>query len=219
MRQKLITPRITPCRVSKLLGLTLILFFLAVNQAQARSKLGSLLWKTAATASVTLIAMTNPAKSDGVTLELGGDEDGGFEVMRIGLQWDWNDNLMQVRGWDLSTYWQLEFSKWQQVDDGTQNGANVTAGIIPMFRFTGTPGYYQPFIDVGVGISLFTDSKMEGHEFGSNFQFTDVLSVGMNSGKRNQWGFAYKFEHYSNGSVRPPNSGINFHFLTMTYNY
>lgn len=203
----------------KSLILTLFLFAATANEAQARTKFESFMWKSAVAASIALIAVTNPANTDAVTLEQGVDGDGDFEVTRVGLQWDWNDNLLELYDWKLNSYWQLEFSKWQGTYDSAQEAANVTAGIIPMFRFIGKPGYTQAFVDVGVGISLFTDSKLGGHEFGSNFQFTDILAAGVNVGKRNQWGFAYKFEHYSNGSVRPPNSGINFHALTLTYRY
>ena len=208
-----------PQHLLKSLTLTLIIFAVTASEAQARTKFESFMWKSAVAASSVLIAVTNPAKTDGVTIEQGGDADGDFYVTRIGLQWDWNDNLLNLYGWKASSYWQLEFSKWQGTYDSAQEAANVTAGIIPMFRLTGKPGYAQPFVDVGVGISAFTDSKLGGHEFGSNFQFTDILVAGVFVGKRNQWGYAYKFEHYSNGSVRPPNSGINFHAITLTYRY
>jgi hypothetical protein len=119
----------------------------------------------------------------------------------------------------LGTYWQLDFSKWQSTRDASQDGANVTVGLTPMFRFTGRKGYVQPYLDVGVGVYLFSVSRLEDHEFGSNFQFSDLFSVGARFGKRYQWAVGYKFQHYSNGSVRVPNHGINFNFLTISYKY
>ncbi len=203
----------------KIMVLTVALFIFPASNALAATKFESFLWKSAAAASLSLLALTNAAKADGVTVELGEDGDGDFRVGRLGLQWDWNENLYELSGWKLSSYWQLEFAKWQSNSNPTQEAANVTAGIIPMFHFLGKPGFMQPYVDVGVGITLFTDSKLAGHEFGSNFQFTDILGAGFNVGARNQWGIGYKFQHYSNGSVRPPNSGINFHQLTLTYHY
>lgn len=149
--------------------------------------------------------------------ELGGGEH--MNVARVGAQWDWNDNLMTVFGWRLDSYWQLDFSKWQSTRDSSQDGAVVTAGFTPMFRFTGNKGSVQPYLDVGVGVYVFSVSSIEDHEFGSNFQFSDMFSVGANFGKRYQWGVGYKFQHYSNGSVRVPNHGINFHLMTLSYEY
>jgi len=175
------------------------------------------MWKASAATTAVLIATTNPLKARSMSMETGGGEN--VEVVRAGAQWDWNDDLMDVFGWKLSSYWQLDFSRWQSTKDSSQDGVNMTVGLTPMFRFTGKKGYVQPFLDVGVGVYLFTVSSFKEHEFGSNLQFTDLFNVGVNVGKRNQWGFSYKFQHYSNGSVRVPNKGINFHFLTLTYQY
>ncbi|MBL1276830.1 MAG: acyloxyacyl hydrolase [Ectothiorhodospiraceae bacterium] len=175
------------------------------------------MWKASATATAVLIAKTNPLEADRMSMEIGGGDH--FYVIRAGAEWDWKDNLLTVYGWNVSSYWQLDFSKWQSTRDASQSGANVTAGLTPMFRFTGSKGYVQPYFDVGVGVYLFTDSSLEDHEFGSNFQFSDLLRVGAHIGHRNQWGVGYKFQHYSNGSVREPNKGINFHFITLSYKY
>jgi len=199
------------------LGTLVLFFFLTTQQAQASDPIESTVWKAAVTTTAVLIATTNPLKARSMSMEIGsGDR---VYVVRGGAQWDWNDDLMEVFGWTLSSYWQFDISRWQSTVDLSQEGVNMTVGFTPMFRFTGKKGYVQPFLDVGVGVYLFTVSSFQEYEFGSNFQFSDVVSVGANVGKRNQWGFAYKFQHYSNGSVRVPNEGINFHFLTMTYKY
>jgi lipid A 3-O-deacylase len=193
------------------------LFSLLTTQVHANQPVESFLWKASAATTAVLIATTNPLKADRMSSEMGGGEQ--VFVIRAGAEWDWNEGLMEVFGWKLSSYWQLDFSKWQSTRDASQDGANVTVGLTPMFRFTGKKGYYQPYVDVGVGIYLFTVSQLEDHEFGSNFQFSDMFGVGMHFGKRNQWGLGYKFQHYSNGSVRVPNHGINFNFITLSYKY
>lgn len=208
--------RIFPAVLKSLLLAIFFSLFL-FSQAHATDGIESTVWKSAVTATAVLIAKTNPLKARSMSMEVGGGDH--FSVIRAGAQWDWNDDLLEVWGWKVSSYWQLDFSKWQSTVDASQTGANVTVGLIPMYRFTGKPGYVQPFVDVGVGVYLFTDSQLKDHQFGSNFQFSDLLAIGANVGKRNQWGFAYKFQHYSNGSVKVPNHGINFHFLTLSYKY
>jgi lipid A 3-O-deacylase len=206
------TPSLLKCTFA-----TLVLVFTSMNSAHANQPIDSFLWKASVATTVALIAKTNPLQADRMSTEIGGGEH--FSVGKVAAQWDWNDDLLTVFGWSVSSYWQLEFSKWQSQQDSSQYGANLTAGVIPMFRFTGDKAYYQPYVDVGVGVSVFTDSRIGESEFGSNFQFTDVFGIGINFGKRNQWGLGYKFQHYSNGSVRAPNSGINFNLLNLTYKY
>lgn len=195
----------------------LILSFLSMTQAHANQPVESFLWKASAAATAALIATTNPIKADRMSTEMGGGEH--VYVIRVGAEWDWNDDLMTVFGWKLNSYWQLDFSRWQSTRDASQDGANVTVGFTPMFRFTGNKGYFEPYLDVGVGVYLFTVSQLEDHEFGSNFQFSSLLGVGARFGQRHQWSLGYKFQHYSNGSVRVPNHGINFNFLTLSYKY
>ncbi len=193
------------------------LFFLSIPQAHANQPFESFLWKTSAATTAALIATTNPLGADRMSSEVGGGDH--VYVIRVGAEWDWRDDLMEVFGWQLSSYWQLDFSKWQSTRDASQTGANVTVGLVPMFRFSGSEGYYQPYLDVGVGVSVFSVSRLEDHQFGSNFQFSSLFGVGINFGNRNQWGLGYKFQHYSNGSVRVPNKGINFNFITLSYKY
>lgn len=201
----------------KVFQLAIFLACFFVSQAQANQPLESFIWKSSAAATAALIAATNPMKADRVAAELGGGEH--VYVIRVGAEWDWNDDLMALLGWNLSTYWQLDFSKWQSTRDASQAGANVTVDLTPVFRFSGKTGGFQSFVDVGVGVALFSVSRLEDHEFGSNFQFSSLLGLGTRFGSRNQWGMGYKFQHYSNGSVREGNHGINFNFLTLSYEY
>ncbi|NOX76214.1 MAG: acyloxyacyl hydrolase [Gammaproteobacteria bacterium] len=184
---------------------------------QAAQPIESFVWKAAVATTAVLIATTNPLEADGMLAEVGGGDH--INVVRIGARWDWKEDLLDVFGWKVDTYWQLEFSKWQSTRDASQDGSSVTAGLIPVFRFVGKQNRFRPYIDVGVGVNVFSVSRLEDHQFGSNFQFSDVFGFGVHFGNRNQWELGYKFQHYSNGSVRVPNKGINFSFLTLSYMY
>ncbi len=191
---------------------------LLTGTAQAgQQPLESLMWKSAVATTAALIAITNPLEADGMLAEVGGGDH--INVVRIGARWDWKEDLLDVFGWKVDSYWKLEFSRWQSTRDASQEGVSVTAGLIPMFRFVDKQNHFRPYIDVGVGVNVFSVSRLEDHQFGSNFQFSDVLGFGAHFGNRNQWELGYKFQHYSNGSVRVPNKGINFNFLTLSYMY
>ena len=197
--------------------LALSLMLVGLGQAQAGQPAESLAWKTAVAITATLIYATNPVGADRMTVEGGGGEDVG--VLRIGAQWDWNDDLLELWGYSLSTYWQFDYSKWQSTKDSSQRGANNTLGLSPVFRFTRKTGSVRPYLDTSVGVYLFSSTQVNGSNFGDAFQFSDMLGLGLLVGKRQQWGLGYKFQHYSNGSTALPNNGINFHFLTVSYEY
>ena len=185
--------------------------------ANAGQSLESLLWKGAAATTLALAAATNPLGADGVTAEVGGGN--RIAVVGIGARWDWNEDLLDVFGWKVDSYWKLEFFRWQSLRNREQSGTSLTAGLVPVFRFVDKDSRFRPYVDVGVGIAVFSASRFEGRQFGSNFQFTDVFGFGGHFGQHNQWKLGYKFQHYSNGSVKIPNKGINFHFLSLSYLY
>lgn len=201
----------------KRISVTALLLCFFAGQAQANQPVESALWKASAAVTAALIAVTNPIKADRISAEAGGGEH--VYVLRVGAEWDWNDDLLELYGWKLSNYWKLDFSKWQSTRDASQAGANVTVDLTPVFRFTGEIGGIESYADVGVGVALFSVSRLEDHEFGSNFQFSSQFALGTRFGERNQWAVGYKFQHYSNGSVREGNHGINFNFLTLSYKY
>jgi len=197
-----------------------VLLFFSVGQAQAQP-IGSWAWKASSATTMALFYATNITGADRMTFELGNGEN--VNVARMGAQWDWNDNLLEVFGFDLGTYWQIDYSKWQSTIDSSQHGANNTLGLTPVFRFTRTFGSGKDatkvYADASVGVYLFSSTQVNDSKFGANFQFSDALAAGVYFGKRNQWSVGYKFQHYSNGSVKLPNNGINFNFLTVSYEY
>lgn len=175
-------------------------------------------WRVAVVSATTLFMLTNPLHADRMTLEGGTAED--VDVARIGFQWDMEDNVMQVLGFDLDIYIQADYSKWQSRNTSSQEGANNTLGVTPVFRFTREMDSFTPYIDTAIGFYLFSQSKInDDTNLGSNFQFGDMLSFGALFGERRQWGLSYKFQHFSNNSLKIPNNGINLHFLTLTYEY
>jgi hypothetical protein len=50
------------------------------------------------------------------------------------------------------------------------------------------------------------------------FQFANMAGVGVQFGGRQQYQAGYRFQHVSNGGIKEPNPGINFHQLYLQYN-
>jgi lipid A 3-O-deacylase len=199
-----------------LLGVFLSLT-LASAQARADALAETLAWRAAVASTIALFYVTNPIKADRMVFTAGGGEQ--VKVARIGAQWDWHENLLTLFGYQLGSYVQFDISRWQSTADSTQAGANNTIGLTPVFRFTRRFGSVTSYIDTGIGAYLFSNNRINDSNFGGNFQFGDMLGVGFQFGARRQWGLGYKYQHHSNNGIKLPNNGINFHFLTLTYQY
>ena len=194
------------------------MLLLVSSQSQAdATKYESNAWKVAIASSLSLIYITNGLKADRMIFEAGGGE--GVNIVRAGAQWDWEEDILEFLGFSLDAYLQFDYAKWQSTSDSSQVGANNSIGFTPVFRFKRRTDWATIYLDTSIGVALVSSTQINDSGFGSNFQFTDSLSVGAFFGARRQWGVGYKYNHMSNNSIKLPNNGINFHLLSVSYEY
>ena len=201
---------------SKILIVLVLLFVSGLSQAGA-TKYESNAWKVAIASSLSLLYITNGLHADRMILESGGGE--SVYILRAGAQWDWEEDILEFLGFKLDAYLQFDYAKWQSTRDSTQEGANNSIGFTPVFRFTRHTDLATIYIDTSIGMALVATTHINDSGFGSNFQFTDSLSIGALFGARRQWGVGYKYNHMSNNSIKLPNNGINFHLVSLSYEY
>ena len=161
--------------------------------------------------------ITNPLHADRMFFDSGGGESVYF--IRAGAQWDWEKDILEFAGFKLGAYLQADYAKWQSTKEASQEGANNSIGFTPVFRFTRFTDLATIYFDTSIGFAWISTTEINDSEFGSNFQFTDSLSIGALFGARRQWGVGYKFNHMSNNSIKLPNNGINFHLISISYEY
>ena len=201
---------------SRVLFVLVLLFVSTQSQADA-TKYESNAWKVAIASSLSLLYITNGLHADRMILESGGGE--SVYILRAGAQWDWEEDILEFLGFTLDAYLQFDYAKWQSTRDSTQEGANNSIGFTPVFRFKRHTDLATIYLDTSIGMALVATTHINDSSFGSNFQFTDSLSIGALFGARRQWGVGYKYNHMSNNSIKLPNNGINFHLLSISYEY
>ena len=194
-----------------------IFIMIFAGQSAAASKAEGDAWKVALGSSLALVYITNALKSDRMIFESGGGESVNF--LRAGAQWDYEKDILKFLGFTLDTYFQFDFAKWQSTRDSSQNGAINSIGFTPVFRFIRYTNWATVYFDTSIGFALISNSHINDTQFGSNFQFSDSLGVGAMFGERRQWGIGYKFNHMSNDGIKVPNNGINFHLISLSYQY
>jgi lipid A 3-O-deacylase len=147
----------------------------------------------------------------------GGDK---VQLIRVAAQSDWNRRWFPTNGWHLSGYWDANLAQWRgnayQGVSGRHENITVV-GLTPVFRFERDDklGLYA---EGGIGVSLF--SKLydnADNRLSTAFEFADHLGVGYVLS--NKWDLGARIQHYSNGGIKHPNSGVNLFVLRAAYRF
>lgn len=196
--------RITLAGVSLLVGMDTV----AMNY--------QVLWKTALVTTSAAFITTNPVEAK--TLGTGlyqGEED----IPSLKLITRWPIKSVVSQDWligDLDL--QFGYSRWQSPKDGTQSGVNNVLELMPIFRFQ-YPKMPLYFFETSIGVALFSRAKFGKQNFGTNFQFSELLAFGRVWGQSNHWEISFQYQHYSNNGNTAINDGMDFLGLSLLYRY
>jgi lipid A 3-O-deacylase len=133
------------------------------------------------------------------------------QTLRLGVQHDTNKEWFQSNGNHLTMVWdfslaQLRGNAYKNVPGQHQNITVI--GATPTFRweFDNKLGL---FAELGLGYHLFSELyNNDSNRLSTAFQFGDHLGIGYRFS--NKWEASMKIQHYSNASIKKPNSGVNF---------
>ena len=158
-------------------------------------------------AAVALAGAFSPAvQALDLTLSAGQSQD-STAVLRIGLQSDFSRSWWQTSTGRLTGYWDLAYSWWE----GDLNSDNHSLSLAPVLVYEFAGERLRPFIEAGIGVAVFADTRVEDRQLGSMFQFEDRLGVGLRFGQGHALGL--RAIHYSNASIKAPNGGAEVYSL------
>lgn len=146
---------------------------------------------------------------DGASLEMGGGNE--VRMVRLGVQSNWQQRWFESNGSHVGAFWNAAVFHWRGnayrgVAGQRQNITGI--GVMPVFRLRSDSltGWYA---EGGIGVNLLTGLyENNGDQLSTRFQFNDQLGAGYVF--KNGWDAGVKFEHFSNGGIKKPNSGVNF---------
>lgn len=155
---------------------------------------------------------------DSASFELGS----GAKVRmgRLAVQKNWDARWFASNGRHLGGYWDLSAAWWRgsayrNVPGQHQNLAVV--GITPVARYQRDDklGWYA---EAGIGANLFSELyNNDDNRLSTAFQFGDHVGIGYVTPAK--WDFGLKFQHYSNASIKRPNSGANLLIVSARYQF
>lgn len=153
---------------------------------------------------------------DGVSFEFGTGMK--TQMARVAAQSKWTNKWWESNGTHIGGYWNASLAQWRgnqyrNVPGATQNITVI--GITPIFRYQNDnlKGFYA---EAGIGAHLFSNLyNNDGHRLSTAFEFGD--HVGMGYVFNNNVEVGLSIQHFSNGGIKKPNSGVNFAVAHIGY--
>lgn len=158
-----------------------------------------------AAAAMSVVPLMSAQAAD-ATFSLGSSSESTV-VARFGLQWDWDKSWWQTDTGRLTGYWDAGYTYWN--GDDTSSKHSISFAPVFVYEFSGEK--VRPYVEAGIGVALFSGTRVEGKELGSSFQFEDRIGAGLRFGQGHDVGI--RAIHYSNAGIKDPNDGIEAYSL------
>ena len=179
--------------------------------------------KTLLGAALLVVAAPAAHAFDAMSVEYGDSNSTNADVQmyRVGLQWNWGKQWLPIGNWHLGGYWDATLGYWDNNSPGKTNESIIDVGITPVFRFQQTTlSTVSPYVEAAIGFHLLSHTSISTQrQFGTAFQFGDHVGFGVRLGDKGRYDLGYRYQHLSNGSIKGPNNGINFHQIRLQYNF
>jgi len=121
---------------------------------------------------------------------------------RLGAQFDFNRSWFQTSVGRLTGYWDAGYTYWE----GDETSSNHSVSLAPVFVYEFTGDAVKPYLELGIGVAAFENTKVEDKDLGSSFQFEDRFGAGLRFAGGHEVGI--RAIHYSNAGIKNPNDGI-----------
>jgi lipid A 3-O-deacylase len=124
-----------------------------------------------------------------------------------------NDGLGDSPPPRWQTLWESSIAFWH----GTHPKSDrlLVLATSPLLRWQYTGLCHIAYIEAGIGVAWLSRHQIMTRQLSLHFQFEDRVGLGIRLGKRYQYDLSYRYFHYSNGSLKRPNNGINLHLLNL----
>jgi len=93
-------------------------------------------------------------------------------------------------------------------------------GVSPVVRFATHGQSLNPFLDVGVGVSIGSRTTLLNRNFGNSFFFSPTAGAGIKFGSSASGISLFaRWVHHSNAGLFPPNEGIDSLYVLLGYRF
>jgi len=148
---------------------------------------------------------------DAVGFSYGQSKD-NIDIYRLTLIRDFDSRWFESDLGYLSGYWEGSLNYWNGRGD-----ENFGVALSPVFAYYFKAGStFKPYLEGGIGLSLWTETEMGPRDLSTNFLFEDRIGAGVRMGS---WDLSFRYMHYSNASIKKPNDGIDIFMGSISYRW
>jgi lipid A 3-O-deacylase len=141
-----------------------------------------------------------------------GQSKDNIDIYRLTLRKDFSTRWWESGIGYLSGYWEGSLNYWNGRGD-----ENFGIALSPVFvYYFQTGASLQPYLEGGIGVSLFSETRMGSRDLSSNFLFEDRIGAGVRVG---DWDLSFRYMHYSNAGIEKPNDGIDIFIGSVNYRF
>ncbi|QNA87507.1 acyloxyacyl hydrolase [Massilia sp. Dwa41.01b] len=155
---------------------------------------------------------------DSASVEFGSGKH--VRLARVALQSNWEARWLASKGRHLGGYWDVSAAYWRGSAYRNEAGRHQNLAVIgftPVLRYGRDDGLGW-YAEGGIGANLFSELYRNADDrLSTAFQFGDHFGVGYVTA--NKWDLTVKFQHYSNASIKRPNTGVNFLVAGARYKF
>ncbi len=157
----------------------------------------------------TLQAAGHPRR-DAVVASVGQASD-DIDVFRLAWRRSFRGPLFCWHARCVGGYYETALSYWSGDDDDV-----FVASFSPVLvhEFKHGMRAFKPYVELGLGAALLSDTRIDRRNLSSNFLFESRLGVGMRSDRLD---VNLCFMHYSNAGLSEPNDGLSMLMLSLGY--
>ncbi|MBX8487119.1 acyloxyacyl hydrolase [Pseudomonas cichorii] len=160
----------------------------------------------AAVFSAALAGQSSMVLADGVEFSVGHTSQSTM-TYRLGVQFDWDKSWLKSDVGRLTGYWDGAYTYW----DGDKRSSNNSLSFSPVLVYEFAGQSVKPYIEAGIGVSVFSNTQVEDNKLGSAFNFEDRIGFGLRFAGGHEIGI--RATHYSNAGIKQPNDGIESYAL------
>jgi len=148
---------------------------------------------------------------DAVSFNYGQSKD-NIDIYRLGFRRDFDSRWFESGVGHLSGYYELSLNYWNGRSD-----ENFGVALSPVFAYYfNVSEDFHPYLEAGIGASLFSRTRMGPRDLSTNFLFEDRIGIGVRAGS---WDLALRYMHYSNAGIKQPNDGIDIFIGSISYRF
>jgi len=139
-----------------------------------------------------------------------GESKNDTDIYRLTLQKNFDSRWFESDLGYLSGYYELSANYWRAKNRDTNIGVALSPVFAYYFNLNNTT--IKPYLEAGIGASLFSKTRIDNKNISSAYQFEDRAGLGILT---KDWNIETRYMHYSNANIKEPNDGMDIFILSL----